>query len=91
LGIDDPTNFTLTECCPWALSPQHSYANGLPVSFGASKSGFQVINYLDDFASADTKQGALKGFHHLAQLLQSLGLAESQDKAQPPAQRMALV
>jgi hypothetical protein len=36
------------------------------VSFKASKSGLQVINYLDDFTSADTKQGPLKGFQHLA-------------------------
>jgi hypothetical protein len=55
-------------------------------SFGASKCGFQVINYLDDFISADTSSEALRSFQHLAQLLQSLGLNESTDKAAPPLQ-----
>jgi hypothetical protein len=61
------------------------------VFFGASKCSFQVIKYLDDFASADTKQGALGGFEHLAQLLRSLGLNKSADKAAPQSLQMAFL
>jgi hypothetical protein len=61
------------------------------VAYCAAQQGFRIINYLDDFAAADTRSGAVAGFYQLAQLLKTLGIRESADKAVPPSQRMAFL
>lgn len=58
------------------------------VAFILAGRGFQVINYLDDFAGAEHPGRALLTFSQLKRVLQECGLEESEKKAGPPSTRM---
>ena len=59
------------------------------VSYMFGQQGHSLINYLDDFASANKCfQDAVSQFYELKQLLSDLGLQESADKAIFPTQIM---
>ena len=47
-----------------------------------------VINYLDNFGSAETEQEAWKSYNDLAQLFKTVGVAEAEEKAVPPTTKM---
>ena len=50
--------------------------------------GFDIVNYLDDFAGADTPDRAMRAFTELRTLLNSCGLQESHKKAIHPTTKM---
>ncbi|CAC5393934.1 unnamed protein product [Mytilus coruscus] len=50
--------------------------------------GFDIINYLDDFAGAETSENAFKAFKELENLFLSCGIEESTHKAFSPSHRM---
>ena len=50
--------------------------------------GFDILNYLDDFAGVDTTDRAERAVHAQGQTLRLLGLKESPDKACPPSTSM---
>ncbi|CAG2226402.1 unnamed protein product [Mytilus edulis] len=50
--------------------------------------GFDIINYLDDFAGAETSENAFKAFKELEALFLSCGIEESTHKAFSPSHRM---
>ncbi|VDI15088.1 Hypothetical predicted protein [Mytilus galloprovincialis] len=54
------------------------------VSYIVKKFGVEVINYLDDFAGADSPDTADNSFQILKQVLDNCGLEESLEKACPP-------
>lgn len=47
--------------------------------------GFDAINYIDDLGAADTAARAWEVYACLGGLLQSCGLVEAAEKAEPPA------
>ena len=62
------------------------------LSFMQSRDGFDSINYIDDFAGAETsEERASQAFHNLAQIFRSAGIAEASDKAVPPCQVMTFL
>ncbi|CAH1256970.1 Hypp1765 [Branchiostoma lanceolatum] len=61
------------------------------VSFLFAEQGFSCTNYIDDFGGADTPDKADLAFETLGQTFRSLGLAESEDKASPPAPQMTFL
>jgi hypothetical protein len=44
------------------------------------KLGYMMVNYLDDFGGAETKEKGWKAYETLGELLMSCGLGESVDK-----------
>jgi hypothetical protein len=48
------------------------------------KLGYMMVNYLDDFGGAETKEKGWKAYQTLRELLMSCGLEESVDKAVTP-------
>ena len=54
-------------------------------------SGFQVINYIDDFAGAETVDKASEAFSFLGHLLKVLGVKESEDKSCAPSTEMSFL
>ena len=50
-----------------------------------------VLNYLDDFAGADTPELALKAYEELGNVLISCGIEESKEKACPPSTKMVFI
>ena len=50
-----------------------------------------VLNYLDDFAGADSPMAAQRSFTELGRLLESCGIEESKQKACPPSTRMTFI
>ena len=50
--------------------------------------GYGILNYLDDFAGAETEQLAKRAFEKLGCLLEACGLEESKEKAIAPTTRM---
>lgn len=56
-----------------------------PVMFIYKSFGFNLINYLDDFAGAEVPAKLQKAFDELKMLLLSCGLEESSYKACPPS------
>ena len=61
------------------------------VSFIVQKHGFQVINYFDDFAGAETRELAFEAFEMLGVVIKDCGLEESLDKAAAPSCRMSFL
>ena len=53
--------------------------------------GFDIVNYLDDFAGVESPSRAKKAFDELKHLLDSCGLEESSHRAIPPSTRMAFL
>ena len=53
--------------------------------------GFEIVNYLDDFAGAETVAQANIAFLTLASLFKYLGLEESQEKACTPCTSMIFI
>ena len=50
--------------------------------------GFDIVNYLDDFAGVEIKQGIDRAFFKLKSLLSACGIEESEHKAYAPSTRM---
>ena len=50
--------------------------------------GFEIVNYLDDFAGAEEVEKSQKAFDELKVLLDCAGIVESGHKAVPPSTRM---
>ena len=50
--------------------------------------GFDIVNYLDDFAGVESPSRDKKAFDELKHLLDSCGLEESPHKAVPPSTSM---
>ena len=50
--------------------------------------GFDIVNYLDDFAGVEIKQGVDRAFFKLKSLLSACGIEESEHKAYAPSTRM---
>ena len=61
------------------------------VAFIARKRGISLVNYLDDFAGADTWDGAEQAFLELGNLFTELGITESPAKACAPSTRMVFL
>ncbi|XP_033730957.1 uncharacterized protein LOC117320473 [Pecten maximus] len=61
------------------------------VSFICLQAGYFILNYLDDFAGAETKAKSQNAFEFLGAVLQNGGLVESQSKAVPPSTRMVFL
>ena len=57
----------------------------------AKRQGIQIINYLDDFAGAETWEHADAAFDKLGKLLEDGGLQESSNKACRPNTRMVFL
>ncbi|CAG2206889.1 unnamed protein product [Mytilus edulis] len=58
------------------------------VAFMYRQMGFDIVNYLDDFAGVESVDRADKAYIELKRLLDSCGLEESSHKAVPPSTRM---
>ena len=52
---------------------------------------FYLLNYVDDFVSAEKKERIWEGFRFLTQLLQDLGVETSKEKVVQPTNRMAFL
>ena len=50
-----------------------------------NKEGYEGVNYLDDLGNAEVEQLAWQAYEVLGEILQSLGVIESVDKACPPS------
>ena len=50
------------------------------------KEGYSGVNYLDDLGSAEVENIATQAYQVLAQIMESIGLVEADDKAVPPSQ-----
>ena len=50
--------------------------------------GFEIVNYLDDFAGVEIKQDVDRAFFRLKSLLSACGIEESEHKAYAPSTRM---
>ena len=61
------------------------------VGFIMFKIGILVLNYLDDLASAETKENALFAYNTLSKLLQNCGIEEAKDKSCPPCTVMTFI
>ena len=61
------------------------------IRFMYEHSGFQVINYIDDFAGAETVDKASEAFSFLGHLLKVLGVKESEDKSCAPSTEMSFL
>ena len=61
------------------------------VAFIMFKIGILVLNYLDDLASAETKENALFAYNTLSKLLQNCGIEEAKDKSCPPCTVMTFI
>ena len=61
------------------------------ICFMYEHSGFQVINYIDDFAGAETVDKASEAFSCLGHLLKVLGVKESEDKSCAPSTEMSFL
>lgn len=61
------------------------------VSYAMSQMGYNCVNYIDDLAGAGGLEGAWSAYYALQDLLLSLGLVESLDKAQPPSTSMVFL
>lgn len=61
------------------------------VNFIVKKQGVDVVNYLDDFAGADSPELANQSFKKLKWVLDQCGLEESVDKACGPCLRMSFL
>ena len=55
------------------------------------KIGILVLNYLDDFASAETQDRAEFAYQTLGTILEKCGIEESKEKACPPSTIMTFV
>ena len=55
------------------------------VVFMMKQAGYDLLNYLDDLAGAETQEDAENAFNFLNKLLENCGLEESVDKACPPS------
>ena len=53
--------------------------------------GFRVVNYLDDFAGAETVNKAAGAYEFLGKVLSDFGLKESEEKAREPSTRMSFL
>ena len=49
------------------------------------KLGIDVLNYLDDLASAENKENAYFAFYTLQKILEKCGIEEANSKASPPS------
>ena len=61
------------------------------VAFIMFKIGILVLNYLDDLASAETKENALFAYNTLSTLLQNCGIEEAKGKSYPPCTVMTFI
>jgi hypothetical protein len=61
------------------------------MTFMYFKLGYMMVNYLDDFGGAETKEKGWKAYETLGELLMSCGLEESVDKAVTPTTKMTFV
>ena len=61
------------------------------ISFIMFKIGIFVLNYLDDLASAETKDKALFAYNTLGAILEKCGIEESKNKASPPNTIMTFI
>ena len=61
------------------------------ISFIMFKIGILVLNYLDDFASAETQDRAEFGYQTIFTILEKCGIEESKEKACPPSTIMTFV
>ena len=55
------------------------------------QAGFFVVNYLDDFGSAEPTHLAAQSFDHLSQIFQVIGVQEAPEKASPPSTIMTFL
>ena len=58
------------------------------VVYMMNQCGYNLLNYLDDFAGAEAPEDANKVFEFLHKLLTNCGLEESKDKACAPSTKM---
>jgi len=56
-----------------------------------TRKGFRVVNYLDDFAGAESVRDANASYEFLGKVLSDFGLRESVDKARSPATQMSFL
>ena len=61
------------------------------VSYICSILNILVLNYLDDFAGAETRDKATKSYNELESVLLNCGLEESPEKASPPGTEMVFL
>lgn len=61
------------------------------ISFIMFKIGVLILNYLDDLASAETRENAEFAYCTLGTVLQKCGIEESVDKASPPSTIMTFI
>ena len=55
------------------------------------KIGIYILNYLDDLASAETKDKAQFAYEHLGDVLNKYGIEEATNKSCPPSTVMTLI
>ena len=61
------------------------------IAFIMFKIGILILNYLDDFASAETPDRAEFAYQTLGTILEKCGIEESKEKACPPSTIMTFV
>ena len=61
------------------------------IAYIVSQYGFEVCNYLDDFAGAANWETAQEAFESLAEVLKCCGIEESVNKAEPPSCMMVFL
>lgn len=61
------------------------------VPFLALESGYQILNYLDDFAGDEVPDKANMAFEKLESILQDCGFEESREKSIPPSTEMVFL
>lgn len=61
------------------------------ITYIMAQSGYMILNYLDDFAGAETPNVAEHVFNYLGSVLKNCGLEESVEKACPPCTCMTFL
>lgn len=61
------------------------------ISYIMKSKGFNIVNYLDDFAGAEQDKDATRAYNTLGNTLKSCGLIESQEKSVEPQQIMSFL
>jgi hypothetical protein len=61
------------------------------ITFMYFKLGYMMVNYLDDFGGAETKEKGWKAYETLGELLMSCGLEELVDKTVTPTTKMTFL
>ena len=90
-GLEYQTPVTETQLCRSSSDDVRNSAI-IPVLDPNKPSAFNIVNYSDDFAGCESSlDKAMASFTILGNLMESLGLVESVDKACPPSTKMVFL